>query len=218
MIPSPILPEDLDHVDLVLATHRHSDHMDPETLPALAKRNPDCQFILPRSERAWAGKIGIPESQTIALNDGEAFVLEDQISINGIASAHEEIRTNQKGEHHFLGYVLGLGPVRIYHSGDCTPYPGLISKIADHKIKLALLPINGRDDYRRRRSIPGNFTVDEAVDLCLRAGVGVLLGHHYGMFSFNTIEEEEAERVLRGPFLKLEGFLARLGLTYVISK
>ena len=31
---------------------------------------------------------------------------------------------------------------------------------------IALLPVNGRDDDRKSGKIPGNFTVDEAVDLC----------------------------------------------------
>jgi hypothetical protein len=34
------------------------------------------------------------------------------------ASAHEEIKLNTSGSHHFLGYVIRFGKSLIYHSGD----------------------------------------------------------------------------------------------------
>lgn len=218
MMPPPILPGDIRHLNFVLTTHRHSDHMDPETLPILAKNNPDCRFIIPKAELEWAIKIGIHETQIVRLNDGESFVPQDQICISAIASAHETIKTNEKGEHYFVGYIIELGDMSIYHSGDCVLYPNLANKLLNYTIDLALLPVNGRDDYRKSRNIPGNFTAEEAVRLCLDASINVLLGHHYGMFNFNTIKEEEAQKAFRKGFPTLNASLAQLGSTYIISK
>ena len=37
--PAPIRPEDLDFIDYVFCTHAHFDHMDPDTLSAVARVN-----------------------------------------------------------------------------------------------------------------------------------------------------------------------------------
>ena len=52
-----------------------------------------------------------------------------------------------------------------------------------HAVDLALLPINGRG-----KGVPGNFTFDEAVQLCQIAEIPYLIPHHFGMFAFNTAD------------------------------
>ncbi len=216
MMPPPIEATDLKGIDLVLASHRHSDHMDPETLPVLAENNPHCRFIVPRSEVAYAAHLGVPSNRTVGLNAGETFVVNEKVSVEAIPSAHEELRTNDKGEHLYLGYLLKLDGINLYHSGDCVPYPGLCESLTKRDIQFALLPLNGRDSYRTERNIIGNFTVSEAIELCVTAGIPNLIGHHYGLFDFNTIAEEEAERAFAGAAGRLACTLARTGITYTL--
>lgn len=54
MMPAPVAPDGIRHVDLVLATHAHTDHMDPGTLPALLATNPAAMLIAPRAAIATA--------------------------------------------------------------------------------------------------------------------------------------------------------------------
>ena len=61
---------------------------------------------------------------------------------------------------------------------------------ADGKI-LALLPMNGSDEFRGSRGVPRNSTFDEALSLCREAGIPRLLGHHFGMFEFNDVDPLE---------------------------
>jgi L-ascorbate metabolism protein UlaG (beta-lactamase superfamily) len=81
---------------------------------------------------------------------------------------------------------------------------------------VALLPINGRDEFRLARGVPGNFTVEEAVALCKEAGIAHLIGHHWGMFDFNTIEKSAAEALLRQHAGSLDWLLPEIGVTYTI--
>jgi L-ascorbate metabolism protein UlaG (beta-lactamase superfamily) len=83
-------------------------------------------------------------------------------------------------------------------------------------VDLALLPVNGRDAVRAAAGIAGNFSLDEAAALAREAGFRACLGHHYGMFDFNTIDPEEAEaRIAR---LGLPSFrLARLDTRYSVD-
>ena len=79
MMAPPALPEAIHGVDAVLCSHRHSDHMDPGTLPTLAANNPACRFILPRAEREAVNGLGIPEGQIITVTAGDRLTLDDSV-------------------------------------------------------------------------------------------------------------------------------------------
>jgi L-ascorbate metabolism protein UlaG (beta-lactamase superfamily) len=186
LMAPPVGPGDLRGVDWVFCTHRHSDHMDPGSLPELARNNPQCRFVVPRAERESALRAGIPAERMVAVNAGESLPLAEHITVSVIAAAHETLKVNERGEHHFLGFVFKTPRWVLYHSGDCVPYDGLVEELVRHRIDLALLPVNGRDAYRTTRDVPGNLTFGEARDLCVGAHVPCFIPHHFGMFDFNT--------------------------------
>ncbi len=200
MMPAPIKPEALPRVDIVLCTHRHSDHMDPEALPTIARGNPECAVVIPRVELDHAASLGIEERQLRGLAVGQRALFghgaekASPIVIEAIASAHEELSVDERGASPYLGYVVGCCGVTLYHSGDCVPYPGLAERLKALRIDAALLPINGRSAQLRERGIPGNFTLEEAIDLCGRAQIPFMMGHHFGMFAFNTVDRSQALR------------------------
>lgn len=191
MMPAPVRPEDIEGVSFVCCTHKHSDHMDPLTLPAIAGRNPDCLFIVPAAEEAHAVSLGLPTERVCPVDAEESIKLPGGITLTAIASAHETVERDDNGRCRYLGYLLRLPNVTLYHSGDCVPYDGLAERLAAASIDVALLPVNGRDAYRRDRGVPGNMTFDEAVTLCREANIPHFMPHHFGMFDFNTVPEDE---------------------------
>jgi L-ascorbate metabolism protein UlaG (beta-lactamase superfamily) len=194
MMPPPVKAEEIRELDLVLCSHRHSDHMDPGSLPTLAANNPRCRFVVPRAELEFAANIGLPAARLIAANDGEVIRVSDAIAIHVLPSAHEALRVNERGEHHYLGFILKLGGLTLYHSGDCVVYDGLAERLRPWRIDLALLPVNGRRAALTTRGFMGNMNFDEARSLCLAAGVGTMIPHHFGMFAFNTVDRAELQR------------------------
>ncbi len=194
MMPAPIEAGEIRDLDLVLCSHRHGDHVDPDTLNILAKNNPRCRFVVPRADLDYALEIGLDAARLIGTNDGETVRVNDSTNISVIASAHETLEVNEKGEHHFLGFVLRFNGVAVYHSGDSLVYEGLTERLRPMGIRLALLPVNGRSERLCSRGIVGNMTFAEARDLCLAAGIGLLVPHHFGMFSFNTVDPVELEK------------------------
>ncbi|TFG23677.1 MAG: MBL fold metallo-hydrolase [Promethearchaeota archaeon] len=214
----PISPEKITNLDYILCSHAHSDHMDPETISILSDSNPEVKIIIPAAEYNEAIQRGAKSTQILPLNDGHLLKLEGDIEITGIAAAHEILRINEKGEHHYLGYIMNFNGLRIYHSGDCIPYNGLIQKLTDSKIDIALLPINGRDEYRLKNNIAGNFHPSEVLDICKSAKIENLIVHHFGMFAYNTVVEEvlESLRDLNSPEFQI--IIPDINTIYKIKK
>ena len=214
----PVNPEKINNLDYVLCSHAHSDHMDPETISILSDSSPNVKIIIPAAETEEAIRRGAKPHQILPLNDGNHLRLEENIEISGIAASHESLKINEKGENHYLGFIIDFNGVRIYHSGDCVPYDGLIEKLIRLKIDIALLPINGRDEYRLKNNIAGNFHVSEVLEICKYAKIQNLIVHHFGMFAYNTVSREVLEnlRALNSPQFQI--FIPDLNTIYKIKK
>lgn len=191
LMDAPISPEKVRTVNYIFCTHAHSDHMDPETISVMSRNNPECKFVVPGAEIEEAIKRGIKKQQIVPANAGQTIKLDDKIRIKVVQASHENFKINEKGEHHFLGYIFQLGDVNIYHSGDCIPYEGLPEMLKNLNVQVALLPVNGRDEYRYSNGIAGNFEIPEVLEICKQAEIKLLVVHHFGMFAYNTVSENE---------------------------
>jgi L-ascorbate metabolism protein UlaG (beta-lactamase superfamily) len=187
--PRVIDPERLDFIDIVTASHGHTDHLDPETLRPLARVNPGLALVVPEAVRALAReRSGLHDAAIVGLRDGASVTL-GEFRITAIPSAHERLETDM-----YLGYVIRFGPWTVYHSGDTVPYGGLAELLEPFAINVAMLPINGRSP---ERGVPGNLTAEEAVWLAKRAGIRTVIPCHYGMFAFNTGDPDKFARLAR---------------------
>jgi L-ascorbate metabolism protein UlaG (beta-lactamase superfamily) len=172
-------PGRLDFIDVVSSSHAHTDHLDPETLRPLFAANPDLKIIAPAANRdVVRERSGV---EPVSIEDGASADVAG-FTFHGIGAAHEELGPG------YLGYVIAAGPCRIYHSGDCVPYDGLVERLRPYDIDVALLPINGRAPERR---VAGNFTGVEAARLARAIGARVAIPMHYDMFTFNTASPDE---------------------------
>ncbi|MBO6638790.1 MAG: MBL fold metallo-hydrolase [Roseitalea sp.] len=188
MMPAPVAPDDVGHVDLVLATHAHTDHLDPGTLPALMSANPGALLLVPAAiDTVAIARSGIGSNRLIGVDAGDVREPVAGLRITATRAAHETMQRDAAGRHLFLGYAIALGDVTIFHSGDTVPYEGQIEEVAALKADLALLPVNGRDAERAAQGVPGNLHLAEAADLAAGAGIPAVIAHHFDMFAFNTV-------------------------------
>ena len=198
MTRSPLRGEDLKGVDLLLASHKHSDHLDPGTAPAVLAASPTAALGLPEAIREHALSLGIANQRLIGMDSG-SMCSAAGFRVRAIPSAHEEFDRDERGRHPYLGFIIESSGLRLYHSGDSLIYTGLVETLAQEKFDVLFLPINGRDPAR---GVPGNMSAVEAIDLASVVKPRFVVPHHYDMFTFNTVPvadfEAEARRLPTG--------------------
>ena len=186
MVPPVFSGSDVTNADLVLVTHDHADHLDPEALPVIARASPQARFVVPRPLETRVLDL-VPDAARIDLAEVGKPIRHDALEIIPVKAKHEEFDEVEGVGFPYLGYVLRDGSVSIYIAGDTIPYDGLIESLQPHAINLAILPINGRDYFRTKRGTIGNFHVREAAELALALGVDTVIPVHFGMFAGNTV-------------------------------
>ena len=190
MTANPVDPAALDFVDVITATHHHTDHLDADTLIPILSANPDARLIIPEANRDFvADRLGIDRDRPIGLVDGERKDAAG-FTFHGIPAAHEDVRRDDNGRPVFMGFVAQRGAWSVYHSGDTMRFDGLAEALAPFGVDVALLPINGR---RPERGVPGNLDGEQAAQLARDISAGLAIPCHIEMFTFNTEPTEPFE-------------------------
>ncbi len=185
LMPPPFPPEEADFFDLFLCSHEHSDHLDLPVLGALAEASPTAPFVAPRAAADMA-RAHLPIDTRLLEMDGRNSVNPGPARCVSVPAAHELLDITPQYGSRFLGYLVYVDGFCIYHSGDTCIYEGLLTRLQQHPVDLALLPINGRDAVRLRRGCLGNMTWQEAVDLAGLLRPRLVCPAHYDMFAGNT--------------------------------
>ena len=150
---------------------------------------PSLRFVVPAASAALAReRAEVGDIRLIPVDAGAKIEPLPGVELSALPAAHETIERDESGRCRFLGFCLASDRTSIFHSGDCVPYEGQAEELARAAPDLALLPVNGRSEALRRAGFAGNFHVEEALALCVGAGVPSLIAHHYGMFAFNTLD------------------------------
>ena len=189
-----IAPERLTGVDLIASSHNHTDHLDAETLSPLLQVNPTAKLLMGRANRRYVlERLGDVSGRLLELDAGESLSC-DGIELTGVASAHNEIEKDESGHHKFLGYVVKLAGLTVYHSGDTLMHSGLVPALKAVAPDLVLLPINGNKPERR---VAGNMDGRDAAALAKAVGAKLVIPHHFDLFEFNTAAPDEFEAECR---------------------
>lgn len=187
---APIKAEELDFIDYVFCTHEHFDHADPDTLSTMAQINKKAKYVMSKSIINTIASYGVPKESIIGLSCDQKTLLEDNIFVTAIPSAHEELHIDQNGDYMEVGFKIELGKIVFYHAGDGCPYCGLEERITNCDIMM--IPINGRDYYRTHVcDIIGCFNSREAVLLAKSTQVDLLIPTHFDLYDVNCANPAE---------------------------
>lgn len=192
----PLQPSDVDHADVILCTHDHADHLDPDGIPAIARSSPRARFVVPRCALKTMLRLGVAADR-IATLAGDDNLAIGGLEVRTIPAMHETFDRDPEKGFPYLSYILTLEGKNLFHAGDTIPYEGQVGRAAAQRIDVAFLPINGRDDFRHRLSFRGNFTCAEAVAFAKASRVGLTIPMHYDKFAINTGDVNEFSRRAR---------------------
>jgi L-ascorbate metabolism protein UlaG (beta-lactamase superfamily) len=184
LVPPPFAAEEARRVDLVLITHDHLDHLDEVALPAIAAASPDAIMVVPEEIVDRVAELGIERERVRGLSsDGRTEI--GAVAVDAVPACHGVEMTDAYRLGPFRGYVVSAGGVCVYHAGDTVLFDGLLERLRELRVHLALLPINGRDDERHALGIVGNMDAREAAQLARDMGADAAVPLHWDMFASN---------------------------------
>jgi L-ascorbate 6-phosphate lactonase len=174
----PIDPEDL-RADAIISTHWHEDHLDPGSIPIIARNNANSKFIMPPSATARALSWGIPRSQVVSIKPGEPLTLRD-VKIEATPARHEAGVPGWEVPD-AVGVLLQIGKLKIYHSGD-TEYDVRLRRLKAYRPDVAMLCING---------VGGNMDAHEAALLAWQLGAAQVIPIHHLLWANKNPSADE---------------------------
>lgn len=191
----PIKPENVT-ANLVLCTHDHLDHTDPETLLGIAKVC-DAKFAGPSSSCRHMEKLGITRDRLIQINRGETKIIEG-IRIKAVYAKHTEDS---------VGYIFDFNNISVYLTGD-TEYDQRLGEVKVYEPEIMLVCINGKW---------GNMNIEEAVKLTEEIQPKVVIPMHYGMFKENTADPQEFIQLLKKYNITSQGVILDYAKPFIYS-
>lgn len=191
MMEIPVQPALIGHARYVFASHTHTDHFDAETLAPMLAASSAARLILPAAIRQRVTEIGLAADRALPMRGEDTITVEGDggaaVRITAIPSAHPGLDHTDDHGYPFLGFVVQVDDVTIYHSGDTVLYDDLAARLAHFPIDIAFLPING-SKARLKDKIAPNMSAADAVNLAQRNRFRLAVPHHYDMFTFNTVD------------------------------
>ncbi|MCP4577900.1 MAG: MBL fold metallo-hydrolase [Deltaproteobacteria bacterium] len=142
--------------DLIFISHDHFDHCSPEDVAKI--QGPGTIII---TEKESAGKL---TGDVRVIKPGETLDL-DGLKILGVPSYNtdKDFHPRRNG---WLGFVVEMPSIRIYHAGDTD----FIPEMKELSVDIAFLPVSGT--YV--------MTADQAAKAALAIGPGLAIPMHYG--------------------------------------
>jgi L-ascorbate metabolism protein UlaG (beta-lactamase superfamily) len=219
----PLHPHEITDADLLLGTHDHLDHIDPEGLPTMAMSSPRAVVVVPRPAVARVIELGVPADR---VEGAQAEVPLDfdgirVIPVPGLHAPSPErgyaFHRDEDGRYPFLGYAIEIDGVRMCHLGDTLVYDGLGERLRELDLDVLLLPINGRSWYREQRGIVGNMNVFEAAELAAVSCARRIVPVHWDLFADNAEDPEHFQAYVREHFPSVKVEIPRIGTSIAIA-
>jgi L-ascorbate 6-phosphate lactonase len=214
-------PRGLHGVSAVFATHEHGDHLDLPAWALIAEASPKGRFVVPEPLVPLVSAAGIPGDRVsgvrlgypIEIGGARATPVPARHAVrieDGYSLGDQEQRAPR-----FVGYVVELDGVRLYHAGDTLADEAITRAVAELHPDIALLPINGRDPDRERRGAVGNLSPDEAAELARDLSVAVAIPMHYDTIRGNEGEPDAFVRAMRMRHPTASVWMPGLGAAFV---
>ncbi|HDD66323.1 MAG TPA: MBL fold metallo-hydrolase [Nitrososphaeria archaeon] len=125
--------------DAILVTHDHFDHLSLEDIKKILK--PETYLVAPEACREklkllGSGIVKLVKPGDVVEIDGARVEAVPAYNVNKFRAPGVVYHPKEEG---FVGYVLEVGGVRIYHAGDTD----FVQELRGLKVDVALVPVSG---------------------------------------------------------------------------
>jgi L-ascorbate metabolism protein UlaG (beta-lactamase superfamily) len=199
----------LPHIDAVLLSHNHYDHLDRPTVRQLAQQpgGPPC-FYTPRGLASWFRRQGI---ERVVEREWWGDARLEGLTLHCVPARHWSARSSLDRNHsHWCGWVIRSPELQILFAGD-TAYSEVFREIQRRlgPMDLAALPIGHYEPrwFMQAAHVDPEEAVQIALDVHARRAIGI----HWGTFPLTDEPLDEPPKRLRVALetagLPAEGFL-----------
>ncbi len=132
----PPITADEVKADLVVLTHEHTDHLDPDAIPVIASKNPACVFAAPEGCTQGLEEAGVARQRRLLLSPGGRQVFRD-VTVHAAGADHGSFAPLA------VSVALDMGGVRVMMSGDSSWRPDFFQPLYDLGLDVVIPCING---------------------------------------------------------------------------
>lgn len=172
LLPVPIEPEDLE-VEVLVTTHNHLDHLDPETLRRYG-HSQTTWFVAPHLAATALAEVGIPAERIRIIDVG------DRVEVAGVWISGCYAVPTGADVLDTTGYRLEFANGRTLYDASDTAFSPLLLEAAP-EAEVLLAPINGKW---------GNLGPEQAAELAARVRPRYAVPNHYDLFALNRENPE----------------------------
>jgi L-ascorbate metabolism protein UlaG (beta-lactamase superfamily) len=181
------------HIDLVLVSHAHHDHLDRRSLRQIA---PSARVLCPEPAARPIASTGLsPE----VLEPGEVERI-GNLEVAATEAEHDGRRWPLFGGNRSIGFVV-RGSRSVYFAGDTDLFEGM-REIGP--VDVALLPVAGWGP----RLPAGHMGPDEAAEAAARIAPRIAIGIHWGTLRRMAMRSDEEPHGAPRRFIERLGELA----------
>jgi L-ascorbate metabolism protein UlaG (beta-lactamase superfamily) len=162
--------------DIILITHEHFDHCSPDDVAKI--QQPETVIVTEKdSAKKLSGDVRV-------ISPGESLAV-DGLKIEAVPAYNVNKNFHPKANG-WLGFIVEIEGVRVYHAGDTD----FIPEMQDFKTDIALLPVSGT--YV--------MTADEAVEAALSIKPRIVIPMHYGSIVGGNQDAAQFKKALSEKF------------------
>ena len=186
--------EDLPHIDAVVISHDHYDHLDADTVERL-ERVHHPRFFVPLGLKEWLRDHGVRD--VVELDWWQSAQLRG-VTFTSTPAQHSSGRgLHDQNLRLWSSWVLAGGGKKMWFAGD-TGYTPSLKEIGKRlgPFDLAAIPIGGYSAWERRH--PNHVNPEEALQLFEDVNARLMVPIHFGTFDLNREPfAEPPERLLK---------------------